>query len=63
MVEKTYLGDSVYADYDDNCGYIILTTENSSTSSSSNCIFLEPQVIRALIRFIGLLHSREATTK
>jgi hypothetical protein len=46
--KKTYLGDSVYADFD---GYhIILTTENGM--EAGNRIFLEGQVVNALERFI-----------
>jgi len=44
---KDYLGDSVYAEF---TGYgIILTTENGMRPS--NTIFLEPEVLEALIQF------------
>lgn len=46
---KDYLGDSVYADVD--YGSVILTTENDS-SGPSNTIFLEPNVLQALKRYI-----------
>lgn len=46
---KEYLGDSVYAEYD-GCG-IVLTTENGTPADPSNAIYLEPEVIRTLIRF------------
>lgn len=43
---KTYLGDSVYANYD---GWnVILTTENGLPTDPSNKIVLEPAVIVAL---------------
>lgn len=47
---KTYLGDSVYVEFD---GFgLILTTENGY--GSSNQIFLDPGVFDALVEF----HSR-----
>jgi hypothetical protein len=52
MPLKEYLGDSVYAARDR--GNIILTTENGSPRDPSNIIILEPSVIRALQRFIGM---------
>lgn len=46
-MKRTYLGDSVYAEYD---GYMIrLTTENGY--GPSNEIFLEPEVFYELVRF------------
>lgn len=51
IVQKTYLGDAVYAEYD---GYQIrLTTSNGE--SETNEIFLEPKVYRALVRFVAKL--------
>jgi hypothetical protein len=45
---KTYLGDSVYAEFD---GFgIVLTTENGM--GASNTIVLEPEVLRALNEFV-----------
>lgn len=45
---KQYLGDGVYVDFD---GYaIILTTENGVRTT--NEIFLEPDVYRALVNFV-----------
>jgi len=44
---KTYLGDSVYADY--SGGMIELTTDNGM--GPSNQIWLEPSVLDALIRY------------
>ncbi len=47
---KRYLGDSVYAE---DAGHgIVLTTENGY--GPSNRIFLEPEVLDALIRFGAL---------
>lgn len=47
---KTYLGDSVYADFD---GYhVVLTTENGSPVDPSNRIACEPEVLTALDQFI-----------
>jgi hypothetical protein len=42
---KTYLGDSVYAEYN-SFGQIVLTTENGA--EPSNTIYLEPEVYTAL---------------
>ena len=54
-VNKDYLGDSVYADFD---GYgLMLTTENGL--GASNTIVLEPAVIEALLRYIARM--KEAT--
>jgi hypothetical protein len=44
---KEYLGDSVYADFEN--GMVKLTTENGM--GPSNTIYLEPEVMRALIRY------------
>ena len=53
---KTYLGDSVYADCD---GYgIRLTTENGGPCDPSNVIYLEPEVIHALIRYVETLKEK-----
>jgi hypothetical protein len=45
---KEYLGDSVYIDLDD-CGGIVLTTENGI--GPTNTIIMEPEVVRQLIRW------------
>ena len=47
---KTYLGDSVYAIYDED-GTIVLTTENGMPADPSNVIYLEPAVYEALVAF------------
>jgi len=47
---KTYLGDSVYAEFD---GYFyVLTAENGYADDPRNKIALEPEVLGALFRFI-----------
>lgn len=55
---KEYLGDSVYADFTD--GMIKLTTENGLPNDPSNAIYLEPQIVRALIGYaerVGVLRT------
>jgi hypothetical protein len=56
---KTYLGDSVYADFQD--GQIILTTENGLSTDPSNTIILEPEVYVALTWFVAKLTRKEGT--
>jgi hypothetical protein len=47
---KTYLGDSVYVEYD---GYvIILTTENGLPIDPSNLIVMEPEVVASFLKFL-----------
>lgn len=51
-MEKIYLGDSVYAEFD---GYaIVLTTENGF--GPSNTIVLEPSVLVALDNYKKRIH-------
>lgn len=50
MIAKDYLGDSVYAEEMPG-GMIRLTTENDS-SGPGNEIYLEPEVMRALMCYI-----------
>jgi hypothetical protein len=46
-MNKVYLGDSVYADFD---GYhVVLTTGNGF--GPSNTIYLEPAVLAALLKY------------
>ncbi len=55
-MEKEYLGDSVYTEYD---GYaIILTTENGLPDDPSNKIYLEPEVVKAFLRFYAKVTER-----
>ena len=50
-MKKTYIGDSVYADFD---GYsIILTTENGYADDPRNRIVLDPQVYEALLMWVN----------
>lgn len=51
MENKTYLGDSVYASFDEY--HVVLTTENGM--GPSNTILLEDHVIAALMRYIEIL--------
>lgn len=52
-VEKTYLGDSVYAAFD---GWgVTLTTENGLPGDPSNTIVLEPEVVTAFLTFVEQL--------
>lgn len=58
-MNKQYLGDSVYADFD---GYAItLTTENGY--GPSNTIVLEPSVLLALIDYKNWLSSKANEAK
>lgn len=59
MSLKTYLGDSVYADFDGY--YISLTTENGLPTDPSNVIELEPSVLHSLLIFIKHLNIPEFT--
>ena len=47
---KKYLGDAVYARVDD-FGRVVLTTEDGYRET--NKIILEPEVLSALLKFIG----------
>ncbi len=47
---KTYLGDSVYADFDGE--HIILTTENGF--GPSNIIYLEEEVFQSLLTYLKI---------
>ena len=54
--KKVYLGDSVYVDFLD--GYMIcLTTENGM--GPSNTIYLEPEVMEALVQYVENLKKTE----
>jgi len=56
-MEKTYLGDGVYVDFD---GYhIVLTTEDGI--ATTNTVYLDPHVQKALVQFMERLAAREAT--
>jgi hypothetical protein len=48
---KAYLGDSVYAEWDEY--NVVLTTENGLPTDPSNTIALDPEVRAALCRYIN----------
>ena len=48
---KAYIGDSVYADFND-FGQLVLTTENGLPNDPSNTIFLEPEVYAELLAYV-----------
>ena len=57
---KSYIGDSVYADFD---GYaIVLTTENGLPGDPSNTIVLEPDTYEGLLLYVNSLGDREQCT-
>ena len=52
MPAKVYIGDSVYATESDHVAMwagVMLTTENGLPGDPSNSIYLEPEVIQALL--------------
>lgn len=49
-MSKRYLGDGVYADYDEEGYHLILTTENGI--QVENVIYLDPSVIHSLLEYI-----------
>lgn len=53
---KEYLGDGVYADFDG--GFLVLTTEDGIRAT--NQIFLEPEVIGALLAYVEKLRARQS---
>ena len=56
MELKAYLGDGVYVNFD---GFaLVLTTEDGLTVT--NCIFLEPDVYRALLGYVDRLKTKPA---
>ena len=44
-MKKTYLGDGVYAEIEQDGWFVVLTTENGV--SVTNRIYMEPSVVRA----------------
>ena len=54
---KTYIGDSVYAEFDGHG--INLTTENGLPNDPSNQIYLEPRVYQELFCFALSLERKE----
>lgn len=53
-MNKTYLGDSVYAELDGD--RIKLTTENGYPDDPRNVIYLEPEVVLAFQEYIIYLN-------
>ena len=47
---KEYLGDGVYVDQNAVSGALVLTTEDGY--STTNVIYLEPEVLDALLRYL-----------
>jgi hypothetical protein len=52
-MKKEYLGDSVYAEIED--GMLLLTTDNGY--GPNNKIFLEQEVIEALLEYVARLEA------
>ena len=50
-MDKVYLGDSVYVEHDGSG--LTMTTENGL--GPSNTIYLEPEVYRALVKYVDAL--------
>ena len=50
-MDKTYLGDAVYAEVD-NWGRLVLTTEDGIRAT--NRIVLEPEELRTLFEYLGV---------
>ena len=48
MLNKQYLGDSVYAEHD---GFSIMLTTRNGDGPPSNIIYLEPEVYKALVEY------------
>jgi len=62
MNNKIYIGDSVYAQFDDYRG-IILTTENGLPNDPSNKIILEASVYETLLLFVESQKNKMEGTK
>lgn len=57
-MNKTYLGDGVYLNFDDRAaGAIVLTTADGL--HATNRIFLEPEVVDALVAVLGYVKKPE----
>lgn len=52
MEERTYLGDSVYAQIE-HSGIVILTTNSHVRAHADNVIILEPEVLDRLTRWLA----------
>jgi hypothetical protein len=52
MLKPDYLGDGVYVTEDDVRGGIVLTTAHHEQLKADNVIFLNPEVLDALDRYL-----------
>ena len=50
MTPKTYIGDSVYAQFD---GFLWTLTTEQGDGIASNTVHLEPQVLEAFLRLVA----------
>ncbi len=57
MSAKTYLGDGVYVDFDEDRAAIVLTAENGI--SATDTIYLEGNVFEALLLYVEKLKPTE----
>ncbi len=57
-MEKQYLGDAVYVEFD---GYMLTLTTENGLGAASNIIQLEPQVWFALQQYVAQLAKKEVT--
>ena len=58
-MQKEYLGDAVYVEHD---GYaLVLTTEDGI--STTNTIYLEPEVLKALMDYVARLSTLAETVQ
>ena len=57
-MQKHYIGDSVYVDFD---GFSLIITTEQSDSVASNTIVLEPDVYQQLVLYVeGLKHDQNS---
>ena len=56
MMDKAYLGDSVYISRDEQTNVVKLTTENGSPKDPSNCIYMEFEVVGKFIDYIRIYY-------
>ena len=56
-MNKEYIGDSVYIEYNNEYEILILTTEDGFPDDPSNRIVLEDSVVKSLLSYIERLKS------
>lgn len=56
-----YLGDGVYVRALDQRGSVVLTTETHEEMLAPNRIVIEPETLKALLRFRARMHERHGT--